>query len=204
MFGRLTVVCVNGPRDVLCRCTCGTRNFKTNKYDLRAGKTVSCGCYSVEQSAKRIVEISTTHGQSDSHEFRHWYQMLRRCTDKAFPMYKFYGARGIRVHRTWQGPQGFATFLAHVGTAPSELHSIDRFPNNRGHYKPGNVRWATPTEQARNRKSNRMLTAFGKTQCLSAWADEMQLRVGTIAMRLAKGWSDEDAVSQPLRLGGRK
>ena len=202
-FNRLRVMKVDGPRKIFCKCDCGKR-IVTTKYGLQRKTTKSCGCYNIEVATKRIVAQTTTHGASNTHEYRHWYQMLRRCLDRVFPSYKFYGARGIKVHKAWQGPKGFARFLAHVGLAPSMLHSIDRFPNNTGDYKPGNVRWATPTEQARNRKSNRMLTAFGKTQCLAAWAEEMHMKIGTIAMRLHKGWSDQDAVAQPVRLGGRR
>lgn len=63
--------------------------------------------------------------------------------------YPFYGARGIRVCPEWQ--QDFAAFLAHIGYRPSPKHSLDRWPNNRGNYEPGNVRWATAKQQANNR-----------------------------------------------------
>jgi len=45
----------------------------------------------------------------------------------------------------------FPAFLAHIGPKPGLEYSVDRI-DNEGGYAPGNVRWATASEQARNRR----------------------------------------------------
>ena len=77
-----------------------------------------------------------------------WRSMIRRCDDPRLTSYRSYGGRGIRVHPSWYD---FGQFAHDIGPRPSSGHSIDRYPNNDGHYEPGNVRWATAKEQAANR-----------------------------------------------------
>src|SRR6185436_8132120 len=62
--------------------------------------------------------------------------------------------RGVRVCAEWRN--NFDAFLAYVGKRPSKRHSLDRYPNKDGDYAPGNVRWATQHEQARNRRSTKL------------------------------------------------
>lgn len=74
-----------------------------------------------------------------------------RCFYPANPAYARYGGRGITMCDAWR--DSFESFLRDIGPRPSPEHSLDRYPNNDGHYEPGNVRWATRTEQSNNKQS---------------------------------------------------
>jgi hypothetical protein len=78
--------------------------------------------------------------------------MRKRCFDTTSPQYKHYGGRGIIVCDEWR--LSFEAFFSHIGPVPTDKHQVDRFPNNDGDYEPGNVRWATSGEQARNKRNN--------------------------------------------------
>lgn len=131
-----------------------------------------------------------------------WQDMIRRCAAPGRDDFKHYGGRGIVVAAEWLGDEGFARFFAHVGPRPSPRHSIDRIENDRN-YEPGNVRWATQSEQMRNCSRSRRITVDGRTQNLVAWAEERGVSSRLIVQRIDMlGWSDRDAVMVPP--GGRR
>ena len=74
---------------------------------------------------------------------------IDRCTKQHHPQYADYGGRGISVYPDWIKNKGF--FYLYLGPRPSPDHSLDRYPDNDGNYEPGNVRWATRSQQMRNR-----------------------------------------------------
>lgn len=133
-----------------------------------------------------------------------WRAMLNRCYLKTHHAYASYGGRGIKVCVRWRGPNGYVRFVADVGPRPSTAHTLDRFPDNDGDYKPGNVRWATRKEQQRNSRANRLLIFRGRTQPMSAWAEELKIPYVTLQQRLRNGWSVERALSTPASPKSRK
>lgn len=118
--------------------------------------------------------------------------MVARCHYPANGMYRLYGARGVVVCERWR--QSFDAFLEDMGRAPSPKHSLDRLDNARG-YEPGNVRWATDDEQARNRTDNVMLEFDGERLCMTDWAERIGVAKSTLHNRLEKGWSLERALT---------
>lgn len=83
--------------------------------------------------------------------------MKTRCLNPNNGRYHRYGGRGITICSEWR--ESFEAFFAHVGPRPSAGHTLDRI-NNDGNYEPGNVRWATPQQQAMNRSTNRPIEGY--------------------------------------------
>lgn len=154
VFHYLTVidilsVIVSGQKhnQYLCRCRCG-KETRTCFSHLRRGIVKSCGCLNSERTRLRNL----THGEATpgnrSREHVCWGSMWQRCTNPKTQSYRHYGGRGIVVCDRWKK---FENFLQDMGRKPSPDYSIDRI-NNDGNYEPSNCRWATKSQQMRNRR----------------------------------------------------
>lgn len=78
-----------------------------------------------------------------------YHAMIRRCYDPRYEKFKNYGGRGITVCHRWL--QSFANYYADTGDRPASGLTLDRIDND-GNYEPGNVRWATFSEQNMNKR----------------------------------------------------
>jgi hypothetical protein len=166
-YGRLTVIAFAGTKPVsakhpdrrraywLCRCDCSDKTEVVVRADS-LGITQSCGCLQREFAASGQAPLK--HGATIGHfkygkvvtsEYSAWTTMKTRCLNPKTAKYPDYGGRGIKVCDRWL--TSFENFLADMGHRPSAEHSLDRIDND-GNYEPGNVRWATRSEQVQNRR----------------------------------------------------
>lgn len=141
-----------------------------------------------------------TKGGKQRPEYQVWSQIVERCFNRKHPKYKRYGGRGIGMYLGWR--DSFKEFLYYMGPRPGKGYSIGRVNNDKG-YVPGNVRWETPEQQARNTKTNRFVTVNGKKMCLSQLADEHKLDRRLVRNRIESGLTPEEAVSKPRERGDR-
>lgn len=171
-------------RRAIFRCSCGAE-FESKLCHIKGGKTKSCGCF----ATAKLVERSYVHGHATRKNGTDTYNvysgMIGRCENPANHKYPDYGGRGIKVCDRWRS--SFANFLVDMGEKPIGK-TLDRYPDVNGDYSPGNCRWATPKEQALNRRTNVFIEYNGRRQTVSEWADELGVPRGTLYSRLHKGW----------------
>lgn len=178
-YGKLRAIeIVKGARSQwLCHCDCGNAVVVLTS-NLVKGNSTSCGC-----SRKK-------HGMSGTKVHGAWRQMLQRCENPNDSAYQNYGGRGIKVSDAWHD---FAVFYADMGNPPRG-GTLDRIDND-GPYSKENCQWSSWREQHSNKRTNRMISAFGKTQTLTQWSEELGIPVTTIRNRLDRaGLSAEHAL----------
>jgi hypothetical protein len=175
----------------LVRCKCGKESL-VRKDKLTHGLSLRC------KSCTR-----TTHSESANSkdgltpEYRSWSQMKNRCANPKCNRWKNYGGRGIVVCAAWR--DSYQQFLCDMGRRPTPSHSLDRLDVD-GNYEPGNCRWATDSEQARNTTETVRLTADSKSLTFWEWSNLTGISERTLRSRhYERGWDDVSVVTRPVR-----
>lgn len=141
--GTVVTKIVRSPKIVRRFCSPRCRNTVTNRKPENRARAAAM--------AKARGAPNKSHGESlnRSAEYDAWRSMKRRCEPSNKRAAPYYADRGIKVCERWAS--SFESFLADVGRKPGPEYSLDRIDNSGG-YEPSNVRWATWSEQMRNRR----------------------------------------------------
>lgn len=184
---------------VRARCECG-KEIEVKLTAIRSNPNKSCGCVKRAKASARIIKQNTTHGMSRHPLYRQYKGMVARCIYPSHISYKNYGARGIRVCDGWlQSFEAFANWAMTNGWR--EGLTIER-QNSNGNYEPTNCCLVTQKIQCRNKRNNRLLTAFGETKTITEWCEDPRCQTQhlTIRSRLdLLGWDAERAITTPTR-----
>lgn len=180
----------------LCRCDCGAEKVVLGT-NLQRGLTKSCGCYRRDYWR----EAKTKYPKRSKRLSRIYTSMKDRCYKETDLAYSYYGGRGIKVCDEWRSDPGtfyaWAYSTGYNDDAPRGECTLDRIDVN-GDYFPNNCRWISSKEQARNRRSNRVLSYKGEKHCLVEWAEICGIRYSVLRNRVHSGWSIERALSEPV------
>lgn len=183
-----------------CKCTlCGSEIIAFAS-GLKRGRSKMC----VECSHKR----RGTHGLSRDRIYPVWQAIIRRCENPNNEHYHDYGGRGIAVCEEWHDVRKFAEWAYKNGFNPTAKRgecTIERRDVN-GNYCPDNCFWADMKTQGRNKRNNHFLQTDTRSKTLTDISEEVGLLATTIAGRLNRGWSIDDALNTPAdkRRGGHR
>jgi len=148
-------------RHFLCKCNCGSiKNIRLSS--LRNWHIKSCWCYidSIRHNTR-----NNTHWMSKNRIYKIFTWLKDRCNNINNKRYKDWGGRWIKC--LWNS---FEEFYKDMWVTYKKWLSIDRI-NNNWNYCKNNCRWATYTEQARNKRNNRIY----KWKCITEWCEELNI-----------------------------
>ena len=177
-------------RKAVVLCFCG-RKFITRISGLKNGRITSCGCKRKDGLIKRI----TRHNMSNTPEYMAWEGMKARCLNSNNIFYSNYGGRGIKVCERWMN---FKEFFKDMGYKPNKSYSIERIDVN-GNYEPSNCKWATRSEQDRNKRNTVFIEYNGQKWILMDLAKKFNMHQQTLKQRIISGMTVEEALNTPIK-----
>lgn len=150
-----------------CKCKQCGKFFRVTAQNIKQRKVKSCGCYTFELKGR----THRKHGMFGTRIYLSWAHMVSRCYNKNVDTYPRYGGRGITICQEWLGEHGFENFFEwSMKNGYAENLTIDRIDNDKG-YSPDNCRWATDTEQVRNRRNTLLVEVDGVSKPLAEWCE---------------------------------
>jgi hypothetical protein len=134
------------------------------------------------------------HGMRHTTEYRSWTSTLTRCTNPRHEYYNRYGGRGITICDRWR--DSFQAFYADMGPKPGPEYTIER-ENNDGNYEPGNCKWDTRKNQARNRSTNHLIQHDGQMKTSIELGELVGVSRQAMVQRQRYGYNNEQLTKPP-------
>ena len=200
---------------ILCECKCGRRS-EVRVRELLDGKSRCCrSCASKLKMAALPVEDRVRIAKKasvaaaiklaarvDPYRVKYGAEVgtvlsigagaKQRCTNPNSLAYSNYGGRGIEFK--FPTVRAFAEWvLDNLGVRPSPFHSLDRIDNDR-HYEPGNLRWASRSEQARNKRAYKRTKNGERIRRLKNLRPDLTYE--TIRLWIVQGASDDEIIQR--------
>ena len=183
-FTRLLVIKENGRKNrcVLWECICDCGNIvNVITANLKNGNTKSCSCLHKETVSRNFKK----HDLKGTPEYTSWQLMKDRCLNPKNKTFEYYGGKGVSICERWiNSPQ---TFVDDMGLKPSPFHTIDRIDSLKD-YTPENCKWATKTDQVRNRSITKKFILDGIERPLAEWCELFGISYNIVNNRLWRGW----------------
>lgn len=216
MWTALDDLYVTTKQKIRCVCQCG-KEYEVRAREILDGKSTCCrSCSSklkmLKYSKAERVQIAKKASLAaaialSEKEHPYWdkygkteYKVIsntlrgakQRCTNANSIGYSNYGGRGIEFKFT-SIREATEWTLDNLGIRPSPFHSLDRIDNNR-HYEPGNLRWATRAEQARNKRAYKRTENGKRIKALKQLRPDLTYE--TIRLWIVNGLTDEEITNR--------
>lgn len=183
-----------------CLCSCGNTKYIYG-YNVDRGITRSCGCLIGETTARFHLK----HGLSRHRLSGIHHKMVSRCHNEEDAQYRRYGGRGIEVCPEWRN--SLENFVRDMYPTFKEGLTLDRTDNNKG-YSKENCRWATLTQQQRNRRCSQFfMSPGGEAVHLFEMAERLGVSPSALRYRHQKGLTGGELLrvgKKPIRDVPRK
>lgn len=142
---------------------------------------------------KKTGRFEKKHGMCDTSEYKSWKAMKERMSPNHKDA-KHYYLKGVTLCDRWKND--FMAFYEDMGPKPTPKHTIDRIDNDKG-YEPSNCRWASKSEQGRNKRHNITVEINGEKVYLKDYAKVIGVDYATLGERFRKGKRGDELFAPP-------
>lgn len=158
--GKLTVTgYIRSPRGgvkaLVVRCDCSPDEYPVDRGNFKRFRSTRCPMCARKAGARKRYWKYIEVMPDDEHRTRLLNRLaaaIGRCHSPTNRAYHHYGGRGISVHEEWRKDR--AAFLRYVQTLEgwdNPEFDMDRIDTN-GSYEPGNIRFVSRSDNARNKR----------------------------------------------------